>query len=251
MLKARTRAVKMDVTTIGLQMVAPCIPRDPAEKDQLKEDLKRMGCKGLLVQPWTLKSREMVQEFLQPCSNEWEGTIRCLPEKWTVDSWAEVYGFRKEGRTMARRTDRWINCKFRSPINSKDGHSIEDCVDPRKRRILEFVVLIIYPEKPNQVTKVVDNTIFGSLSGEYVVNWGQMIHEVVGRLVSHLEKGKPLPISPFLFHLYSRIECLKDEEINEIEAAQKYLELGISLETVAAPEEEQLEQGSPSPRERF
>ena len=120
---------------------------------------------------------------------------------------------------VAGRTDHWINGKFRSPINSKDGHSIEDCVDSRKRKILEFVVPIIYPEKPKQVTKVVGNTIFGSLSGEYVVNWSQVIQEVVGRLVSHLEKGKPSPISPFLFHLYSMNECLKDEEIDEIEAA--------------------------------
>ena len=73
---------------------------------------------------------------------------------------------------MAGRIDRWINGKFQSPINSKDGHSVEDCVDPREQRILEFVVLIIYPEKPKQVTKVVGNTIFGSLSGEYIVNWG-------------------------------------------------------------------------------
>ena len=78
-----------------------------------------------------------------------------------------------------------------------------------------------------------------------------MIHEVVNRLLSHLEKGKPTPISLYLFHLYSRNECLKDEEINEIEAAHKYLELGISPETIAAPKEEQSEQGSPSPRERF
>ena len=78
-----------------------------------------------------------------------------------------------------------------------------------------------------------------------------MIHEVVNRLVSHLEKGKPKPISPYLFHLYSRNECLKDEEIDEIEAARKYLELGISPEIVAALEEEQSVQGSPSPRERF
>ena len=54
-----------------------------------------------MTQPWRLKSREMVQEFLHPRSNEWEGTIRRLPEKWTADSWAEVYGFKKEGRTVA------------------------------------------------------------------------------------------------------------------------------------------------------
>ena len=77
---------------------------------------------------------------------------------------------------------------------------------------MEFVVPIIYPEKPKQVIKVVGNTIFGSLSREYIVKWSQVIYEVVGRLVSHLEKGKPSPISPFLFHLYSKNECLKDEE---------------------------------------
>ena len=84
----------------------------------------------------------------------------------------DVYRFRKEGRIVAGRTDCWIDSKLRSPINSKNGHSIDDCVNPRERRILVFVVPIIYPEKPKQVTKVVGNTIFGSLSGEYVGNWG-------------------------------------------------------------------------------
>ena len=74
MSKAGARAVKMEITTVGLQTVAPSIPRDPAEKDQLKEDLKRMGCEGLIVQPWTLKNREMVQEFLRPRTNH--GKIR-------------------------------------------------------------------------------------------------------------------------------------------------------------------------------
>ena len=98
---------------------------------------------------------------------------------------------------------------------------------------------------------MVGNTIFGSLSGEYKVNWGQVIHEVVHRLVVHLEKGKSFPISPYLFHLYSRNECLNKDEMDEIEAARKYLELGISLEIVAHSEEIESERGSLSPRERF
>ena len=222
MSKAGARAVKVEIPTVGLQTVAPSIPRDPVEKDQLKADLQKMGCEGLVTQPWSLKSREMVKEFLHPCLNEWEGMIQRLPEKWTSDNSAEVYGFKKEGRTVAGRTDRWINGKFRSPINSKDGHAVDDCIDPREHRVLEFVVPLIYPEKPRQVTKVVGNTIFGSLSGQYLVNWGQVIHEVINRLVSHLEKGKPSSISPFLFHLYSRYECLKEEEMDEIETARKY-----------------------------
>ena len=98
---------------------------------------------------------------------------------------------------------------------------------------------------------MVGNTIFGSLSGEYKVNWGQVIHEVVYRLVSHLEKGKTSPISPYLFHLYSRNECLNEEEMDEIDAARKYLELGVSPKTIANPEEEGSERGSLSPKERF
>ena len=47
MSKAGMHAVKMEITTVGLQTVAPSIPRDPAEKDQLKEDLKCMGCEGM------------------------------------------------------------------------------------------------------------------------------------------------------------------------------------------------------------
>ena len=126
---------------------------------------------------------------------------------------------------MAGRTDRWIDGKFQSSINSKDGHAVDDCVNPRERRILEFVVPIIYPEKPKQVTKVVGNTIFGLLSGEYKVNWGQVIHEVIYRLVAHLEKKKPSPISPYLFYLYSRNECLREEEMEELEVARKNLKL--------------------------
>ena len=48
-----------------------------------------------------------------------------------------------------------------------------------------------------------------------------MIHEVVHRLVAYLEKKKPSPISPYFFHLYSRNECLKGEEIEELEVARK------------------------------
>ena len=70
----------------------------------------------------------------------------------------------------------------------------------------------------------------------------------MNRLVSHLEKGKPSPISPFLFYLYSRNKCLKDEEIDEIETARKYLEYGISVETITIFDEEGSKRRSPSPK---
>ena len=67
----------------------------------------------------------------------------------------------------AGRTRTWIDGKFKTSINPKDGHAVSDCIDPRERRILEFVVPILYPEKPGKVTKEIGNTIFGALNGEY------------------------------------------------------------------------------------
>ena len=105
-----------------------------------------------------------------------------------------------------------------------------DCVVPRERRILEFVVPILYPEKPNRITKEVGNTIFGALSSEYKVSWRQVFYKIVDKLVSRLEKGKSTPISPYLFHLYNKFECLREEELQEIEVARECLELRVAPE---------------------
>ena len=70
------------------------------------------------------------------------------------------------------RTKTWIDGKFKTSINPKDGHAVSDCIDPRKRRVLEFVVPILYSKKLGRVTKEIGNMIFGVLSGEYKVSWG-------------------------------------------------------------------------------
>ena len=56
-----------------------------------------------------------------------------------------------------------------------DGYAIADCRDPRVRRVLEFLVPLLYPEKPTRVTITVGNTIFGALSGERPVDWGVVV----------------------------------------------------------------------------
>ena len=71
---------------------------------------------------------------------------------------------------MPERTDKVTNGKFRTSINPKDRHIVVDCIDLRKKRVLEFVMLILYLEKPSQVTLTVGNTIFGALSGFRKVN---------------------------------------------------------------------------------
>ena len=163
---AKAMQVKVELYLVSLKSVAPTIPKNDVEKDMLIEDLTTMGCEGLLLEPWALKNKAMVQEFQGKRSNEWEGTIRRLPEQWMANLWAEVYSFWKEGRIRAQRIDTWINRKFDSSINPKDGYVVSDYVDPKERRVLEFVVPILYPEKSGRVTKEIGNTIFGALSGE-------------------------------------------------------------------------------------
>ena len=85
---ARTSAVKAETHPVSLRSVPAIVPKKDEEKLQLAEDLTKMGCKGLLAEPWAMRSEAMVREFLHPRSNKWEDTIRLLPEQWTTDLWA-------------------------------------------------------------------------------------------------------------------------------------------------------------------
>ena len=71
---------------------------------------------------------------------------------------------------MAFRTNRFINGKFSSRFNPKDEYAVVDCKEPKTRQVLEFLVPLLYSEKPTRVTITVGNTIFGALSGERPVD---------------------------------------------------------------------------------
>ena len=73
---------------------------------------------------------------------------------------------------------------------------------------------------------------------------------MVGHLVSNMEKEKATPISPYLFHLYNRNECLREKEMEELVVAKKYLEFGISMEIVLDLVDLDLDRGSLSPRKQ-
>ena len=77
---AKARRVKVDLYPLSLKSVALAILGNDEEKKMLIEDLTKMGCEGLLLELWALKSEAMVHEFQGKRSNEWEGTIRRDPE---------------------------------------------------------------------------------------------------------------------------------------------------------------------------
>ena len=71
---------------------------------------------------------------------------------------------------MASRTDRFIDDKFSARVNPKDRFVVSECKEARARRVLEFLVTLLYPKKPTRVTIMVGNTIFEALSGERPVD---------------------------------------------------------------------------------
>ena len=122
---------------------------------------------------------------------------------------------------MANRTDQYVESKFRSEADPKDGFPVRECRDPRECRLLEFLVPIMHPDKPTQITRMIGNTIFGAISGERPVDWAIIFMELVNRLVGRAGKTKPTPICSFLYHLYESKGLLTQNEETDYTAAQE------------------------------
>ena len=131
---------------------------------------------------------------------------------------------------MANRTDLYIEGKFRNEADPKDGYPVRDCRDASERRMLEFLVPIVHPDKPTRVTRTLGNTIFGALSGERSVDWAVIFMELVNRLVGGAGKTKPTPICPFLYHLYENKGMLTEDEETDYKSAQELNRYRISPE---------------------
>ena len=200
-------------TPLTLRSIVPAIPKEPGERAYLEEDLTRIGCIGLLSKPWTVKDEKMVRELIIGAPNQYKGTVRMRPETWDAGRWREAYGFSAEGDGFASKTDKFIGGKFRNATNPKDGFAIANCKDSRAKRVLEFLIPILYLEKPTRVTVTVGNTIFGALLGEQKVDWGILLQAVVAKLVDGAQKLKATPIGPYLSHLYMGQELLNREEM--------------------------------------
>ena len=117
--------------------------------------------------------------------------------------------------------DKYVEGKFLHEVDPKDGFPVRECRDARERRLLEFLVSIVHPDKPTQVTRTLGNTIFGAMSGERSVDWSIIFMELVNRLVGGEGKTKSIPICPFLYHLYKNKGFLTEEEETNYKAAQE------------------------------
>ena len=49
--------------TIPFKDLIPAVPNKESELQELAEDLRFMGCEGLLLKPWNLQSEDTLREF--------------------------------------------------------------------------------------------------------------------------------------------------------------------------------------------
>ena len=70
--------------------------------------------------------------------------------------------------------------------------------------MLEFLIPILYLEKPTRVIVRVGKTIFGVPLGEKKVDWGVILQSIVAKLMENARKQKAMPIGSYMFHLYTR-----------------------------------------------
>ena len=201
---------------ISLRNITPSIPENPIHLDELKQDLARLRCEGLLERPWLLKREQLVQEMVQPeWPNIFDGMIQDRPQLWMADLWRDTYRFLRGGSGLSNRMEGHHEGRFIYQVNPKDGYSVGDCRVDRHQRLLEFLIPIIHPDKPTRVTITIGNTIFGALDGGREVDWGVVFWDMVQHLAKGVEKPKPTPICPFLFHLYEGQGLLTaDEELD-------------------------------------
>ena len=215
---------------MALKAIVLGMPKSVKDRELQEEDLQQIGCHGFIGKPWGLQMEDMVAELLGDKDNRWDGTVRQAPEKWTVKEWRKVYSFGRGGEDMASRTDRFIDGMFSGRVNPKDGYAVADCKDPRVKRVLEFLVPLLYSEKPTRVTITIGNTIFGALSGERPVDWGILVKDLVQRLLSGMGKSKATPICPYVFHLYQSHELLLPAEKKEYRIQEAFVKHNVESE---------------------
>ena len=180
-------------------------------------------------------------------------TVRDRPQLWTADLWWQTYRFPREGSGLSNRTEGHHEGRFMHQVDPKDGYSVSDCRVDWHRRLLEFMIPIVHPDKPTRVTITINNTIFGALDGGREGDWGVIFRDLVQRLAKGVGKPKPTPICPFLFHLYEGQGLLTANEDLDYRTAKEMAGYRITPDPDLQPgsgEDKPTPAPAPSPRPR-
>ena len=70
----------------------------------------------------------------------------------------------------------------------------------------------LVPEKAILDYNCSRNTVFGAFSREKEVDWVLVIRDIVKRLLATVGKSKPIPICPYILHLYKCHDTMRLED---------------------------------------
>ena len=139
-------------------------------------------------------------------------------------------GFQEDGEKDGPATEISLFArKFRADPDPKDGFHPGNCQNVRERRVLEFLLPILNPNKAKRISLTMANTQFGAMSGVRPVNWGILIHELIEKSLPHIGRI-PSFLSPFILHLYQQFDCFTDEEEDLLTIATDEVTYKLKLE---------------------
>jgi hypothetical protein len=137
-----------------------------------------------------------------------------------AEVWAEVYGFSpRKGKGWTSRKDSLYVGKFQGEHDPKDEFYPGNCRNPRERRVIEFILPILSPEKPKGLSITMANTLFGAMSGVRPVNWGRLIQEYVEKSLPRIGRKRSF-LSPYILHLYQQYRCINEAEEDALTIAE-------------------------------
>jgi hypothetical protein len=198
---------------VAIRKVHVVTPTGREESNELEADLRRMGCLRLWEKSWRVRCEEMVRELVTgEVDQVYASTIRGRPDRWIAELWSRVYGFKQEGEGMATKREDFIRDKFFQTLDPKYGYFVKDCKDEKEMTMLVFLVPIFSPKKPYNITLILATTLLLAYSEKNVVDWGNIIGELVHKLATNTKRGQPSYIGHFFFHLYVHGNLLTDEE---------------------------------------
>ena len=87
-----------------------------------------------------------------------------------MERWQEVYSFTLQGGGWTSlKKEEYARDKFVTR-DTKSVYIVQECIDPRARRVLAFLASVLHPEKPTRLTVTLANTFYGAYLGERQVN---------------------------------------------------------------------------------
>ena len=92
-----------------------------------------------------------------------------------VERRQEAYGFNLRGLGTCSRSKNFTGGRFSSASHRNDSLLVADCIDADVKKVLEYLVHILYPKRPTYCTLFLAGTIMDSYYEERKVAWGKVI----------------------------------------------------------------------------